>query len=72
MYGRGHVRTELSGESVPKTKPDEACRWLPRPEHALAALAKSRQQPQTQVIPMTTHTCLYSLCEALDVSRTEL
>ena len=69
MYGRGHVRTELSGQSVPKTKPDEACRWLPRPEHALHSLRADSSQN-----PSHTHDNrhLPSLCEALDVSRTEL
>ena len=39
-----------------ETKPDEACRWLPRPKQALHLLRADSSQ--NQVIPMTTDICL--------------
>ena len=60
---------ELSGQSVPKTKPDEACRWLPRPTHALHTL-RADNSPKPSHTHDNRH--LSCLCEALDVSSAEL
>ena len=70
MYGRGHVRTQLSGQSVPRrsqTRRVGGC--MPRPKHALHSL-RADSSPKPSQTHDNRH--LPSLCEALDVSRTEL
>ena len=65
MFGHSDISSEPSGgRACTETKPDEACRWLPCPQHAYRAEAKKASSHGNRHLP--------GLCEALDVSRTEL